>query len=120
MEERASAGERFLSLLAYLGPLVILPVLWRLFARAPRRFVVFHTRQGLYLFSLALVLLAVLAGLFYLFNTVWPVPVLRQVLAVLVVLTFVAYLVATIILAAGTQMGKMTMCPVLGELAGEA
>lgn len=119
MEDEVSSGDRFLGFLAYVGPLVLVPLLASRFGARQHRFVLFHTRQGLYLFSLSLILMSVVLGLFYLFNSVVRVHVLTLVAAVLAVMVSVVYLVATLLLALTTLQRKMWMLPVLGELAGE-
>jgi uncharacterized membrane protein len=115
VDEQVTPADRLLGCLAYLGPLVVVPLL----VPKRHRFLFFHTRQGLYLFATWLVLMIPLLGLFYLFNDVNPVDVLKRVLAVLVALVTIVYAVTSLVLAAATIGQKMLMVPVLGEFAGE-
>lgn len=117
MEGRLTGWDVALALLAYFPILNLVPLV------APRRnrFILYHTRQGLYLFSVFLFLLIVFLGLFWIFGTgqVVEVPFLKQLLAVLTVMTLAAYVILVLLMAGSVLQRRMIMLPVLGELAGE-
>lgn len=110
-------GDVVLALLAYVPVLFLVPLL----SGRKKRFVEFHTRQGTYLFMIALGLFVLFAALFEVFvvKRVLDVFIVTQTLAVLVVLTFVGYVVVDLWMLVAVARKKMTMLPVLGELAGE-
>ncbi len=109
-------GDRVLSALAYLGPLVIVPLL----VRRKARFVRYHTRQGMYLFVVYVVSFLLTLGLLYAFSDqVLDLQVAFNVLAVLFLLELVVYLAGIIYLAVQASRARMPMVPVLGELSGE-
>lgn len=117
MESPGGRGDVFLAALGYVPVLNLVPL-----ARRPKsRFLLYHTRQGLYLFTVFLLLFVVLAGLFYALVTqgLFNKPVVKQTLAVLIVLVFGVYVVVDLILIVSVFQKKMVMLPVLGELAGE-
>lgn len=119
MDSEVSGGDRFRAFLAYLPVVGILALVFVLLVFRPQsRFLLFHTRQGLYLFSTALVAMLVLLGLFYVSDKA-QMDLLSRVFAVMVAMVFIAYVVAALLLAGASLQKRMTMLPVLGELAGE-
>lgn len=110
-----SGGERTLGALAYWGPLVFVPLL----LRRKARFVAYHTRQGLYLFAVAVAAFLVTLGLLYVFQRPVPVEAVFLILSVVLLLETVAYGVVVLFLSVGAARGKMPMLPLIGDLAGE-
>lgn len=109
-------GDRVVSTLAYIGPLVIIPLLMRRKAR----FVRYHTRQGMYLFVVYVVAFLLTLGLLYLFSDrLLDVEAAFNVLAVLFLLELVVYVLGIAYLAVQASRARMPMVPVLGELSGE-
>jgi uncharacterized membrane protein len=119
MEDAPVRGsDVFFSLLAYVPVLFLVPLI----ARRRSRFVLYHARQGLYAFSVFLVLFVVFAGLFGLTTITlrWDEGnVAVKALAVLTVLTVSTYVVTTLWMMVSVLQKKMVMLPVLGEMAGE-
>lgn len=119
MEEGPVRGsDVMLALLAYLPVLFLVPLI----ARRRSRFVLYHARQGLYVFSVFLVLFVLFAGLFGLFTITlrWDEGnVVVKTLAVLTVMTVATYLMTTLWMVFSVAQKKMAMLPVLGEMAGE-
>lgn len=109
-------GDRVLSVMAYVGPLVIVPLL----IRRKARFVRYHTRQGMYLFVVYVVAFLLTLGLLYVFSDrLLDVTVAFNVLAVLFLLEIVAYVAGILYLAVQASRARMPMVPVIGELSGE-
>lgn len=107
---------RVLAGLAYLGPLVLVP----LFVRKKDRFLAYHTRQGLYLFATAATLLVLMLFILYAFWTpALDLPQVFRVLSVIWGLAFLGYVALSLFLAVQSVRGRMTMLPLLGDLAGE-
>jgi len=119
MEDAPVRGsDVWLAFLAYLPVLFLIPLI----ARRRSRFVLYHARQGLYVFSVFLVLLVVFTGLFGLATITlkWSESnVVVKALAVLMLLTFATYLLTILWMIVSVAQKKMTMLPVLGEMAGE-
>lgn len=106
----------FLSLLAYLPVLNLVPLL----KRQKARFLLFHSRQGLYLFSVFLVLIVALVAVAYVFLLVLDAPtIIRTLIALLVVVVVFSYVLLVLLMAISVLQKKMVMLPVLGEMAGE-
>jgi amino acid transporter len=115
MDTGPTKGEVTLSVFAYVPFLFLIP----LAARHKGRFLLYHTRQGLYLFSVFLVVLIVVLTLFYVFHNVAKVAILDKLFAVLVLVDVAGYVLLAILMAGSVMAKKMVMLPVLGELAGE-
>lgn len=119
MEEASlRGGDVFLAMLAYLPLVFLVPLM----ARRRSRFVLFHARQGLYAFSVFLVLFVIFAGLFALSTLTlgWTEDhVVVKTLAVLVLLVAASYVVTTLWMLVAVAQKRMPMLPVLGEMAGE-
>jgi uncharacterized membrane protein len=105
-----------MAVLAYLGPLVIVPLL----KPDKDRYLGYHTRQGTYIFILYVVAFLATLGLLYVFRNLWTVEAVFNVLAVVFLMELVVYVVGTIWLAVQASRGRMPMVPVIGELSGEA
>lgn len=114
MEVEASRGDQFLGFLAYLGPFVLIPML----RPRKRRFLLFHTRQGLYLFATSLLLLAVVLGIFQLFTMV-QFEFGQKVAAVCGAMVFLVWAAVSLAMALTTLRKRMVMLPIMGEFAGE-
>lgn len=109
-------SDRVLSALAYVGPLVIVPLLMRRKAR----FVRYHTRQAIYVFVVFVVAFLLTLGLLYLFSDrLLDVAAAFNVLAVLFLLEIVAYVLGVVFLVVQASRARMPMVPLLGELSGE-
>lgn len=119
MEERIPGGQVFLAVCAYVPPLFVIPLIPQLMRRPAARFVVFHTRQGLYLFAVAIVLLFSIGAVFYLARKYLEVALIEQILAVLVVMGAIAYLLIVFAMVLAVLRRRYAMIPVLGEFAGE-
>lgn len=119
MEGPVRSGQVVLAALAYVPFLNMVPLLVVRFRRPQPRFVTYHTIQGLYMFSVFVVVITVLLGFFYVFDRVLQVGIVRQVLAVVVVMALAAYVIVTPLMIASVLLRRMVMLPVLGELAGE-
>jgi uncharacterized membrane protein len=118
MEASVRRSDVVLALLSYLPVLFLVPLLFR----RRSRFVVYHSRQGLYLFTVWLALMLVFVGLFTLFTVAldWEQSNLFVVtLAVLTTLTLAGYVLAVIWMEVTVLQKRMVMLPVLGDLAGE-
>ena len=112
----ASGGDRSLGALAYVGPLVIAPLV----KRKKTRFLAFHTRQGLYLFGSAVALVLVTLGVLFLFDqTSGRNSPFFLFFSVVLLLEMVVYGILVIALAIQASRSRMTMLPLLGDLAGE-
>ena len=111
-----SASERTLGAVAYVGPLIVVPML----VRKKSRFLSYHTRQGLYLFGTAASVFLVTIGLLYVFQKVVPTAPVFLFLSVLLLLEFIAYGAVVLALAVSAARGLMPMLPLLGDLAGES
>lgn len=112
-----TSGQRALAALAYIGPLVVIPVL----VRKKERFLAYHTRQGLYLFAGFVAAFLLTFGLLYLFyDRVLDIRPVFSVLSVILFLELVAYAGVVLYLAVQSGRGQMPMLPLLGDLAGES
>ena len=118
MEGDVRGRDVWLAALAYVPLLVIIP----LFVPRKQRFLLYHTRQGLYVFGVFMLLFALTLALAY--------PILQtkaiqaptwvgQTLAVMLLFEFVAYCATVLWMVASTLRRRMVMLPVLGEFAGE-
>ena len=119
MEGEVRGADVRLAVLSYLPILFLIPLV--LHRRS--RFVDFHARQGLYLFSVflaVLVPLLVLGALFFqVFENVVPY-LLQNVTAVVLFLWVAAYVILSLLMVGSVLTKRMVMLPVLGELAGAA
>ncbi len=115
MEGPVGRGHLWLAAMAYFPFLNLLP----LAARPKPRFLLFHARQGLYLMSLFFLVAAIFTGGFYLVHFVFQVRYMENVLAVLAVMSVVAYGLIVPLMIISVFMRRMVMLPVLGEMAGE-
>jgi uncharacterized membrane protein len=108
--------ERTLAVFAYLGPLLLVPLL----VRNKIRYLAYHTRQGIYLFAVFVILMSVSLSLLY---VVGPrqldLKIVFNFLAVLFLLEALLYVGTTLYLAVQAGRARMPMLPVLGEMAGE-
>jgi uncharacterized membrane protein len=112
-----SSGQRLLAACAYWGPLVIVPLI----APKKSRFVAFHTRQGVYVFATAVAAFLVTLGLLFAVDrTAGDESPLFLVLSVVLLLEMVVYGVLVLVLTWHTLHSRMTMLPLLGDLAGES
>ncbi len=111
-----SGGEKTLAALAYWGPFVIVP----LAMRKKSRFLAYHTRQGLFLFGTAVAAVLVTLALLFLFDqTSGRTSPFFLFFSVVLLLETVAYSILVIALTIQSFRSRMTMLPLLGDLAGE-
>src|SRR5688500_1179751 len=111
-----SGGERTLGALAYWGPFVIVPLV----VRKKSRFLSYHTRQGLYLFGTAVAAVLVTLALLFLFDqTSGRNSPFFLLFSVVLLLEMVAYGILVVTLTIQALRSRMTMLPLLGDLAGE-
>lgn len=117
MEAPVRRSDVVLALLAYVPLLFLVPLM----ARRRSRFLVYHARQGLYLFSVFFVLFVVFATLFHFLvqKKAFDPAFVVQTLAVLIVMTLLGYVLAVVVMLWTVAQKKMVMLPVLGDLAGE-
>lgn len=115
MEGRVTGSDVFLAFLAYFPVLGLIP----LAKRRKDRFLLYHARQGLYMFTVFL-FLAIVAGIaLWFFATVLPNQFLAVLFSMTLILVVVGYVVLVILMAGSVLQRRMWMLPVLGELAGE-
>ena len=119
MDEPISGGQVLLAACAYVPPLFVIPLIPQLLKRPTARFVLFHTRQGLYLFSVALVLLVFLLALFWVARNQLELELLYKVIAVLVAVWSLVYLGLVIGMVVAVFRRSYAMIPLLGDYAGE-
>ncbi|MBI2077435.1 MAG: hypothetical protein HYT80_03560 [Euryarchaeota archaeon] len=111
------AGERAFSVLAYLGPLVVVPLL----KRKKPRFVFYHTRQGAYFFVLFLAaFILTFVPVLLMKDTRFDPSFLFTLFSVLLLLELTIYVILSLTLVVQAARGRMPMLPLLGEMAGEA
>jgi len=113
---QASGGDRTLSLLAYLGPFVVVPLLMR----KKGRFLFFHTRQGLYFFVLFLAaFILTFVPILLMRGTSLETTFVFVVCSVLLLLELTVYVIVSLAMMVQSARGQMPMLPLLGEMAGE-
>lgn len=114
-EAAPSGAERTIGALAYVGPFVLVTIL----RRKKSRFLLYHARQGLYLFAIAIAFLAITLGLLYVFQRPLKATVVFLILSVVLLLELIVYAITMLGLVIAAARGRMPMLPVLGDLAGE-
>jgi uncharacterized membrane protein len=115
VDEKTTSGERFFALLAYVGPLVVIPLLMR----SRKRFLRYHARQGMYLFGVFVAALILTLALLFLFKGPVAQEFVFLFLSVVLLLEFILYVATSLFLAYRAAQGSMPMIPVLGDMAGE-
>jgi hypothetical protein len=112
--EAGTGSERGLAALAYIGPLILVPLL----TRGKKRFLLYHTRQGLYWFALSILAFLMTLGVLFLLQKAKSGNVFL-IFSVLLLLEVIGYCVISFALAYSAGRGRMPMLPLLGDLAGE-
>lgn len=115
MENRITGADVGLGILAYLPILNLIPLL----KRKKNRFVLFHARQGLYLFNTFIVLFVVLMGVYAAFHWGMPNDFVERLVAVLLLFSVIVYGVLEVLMIGAVVQKRLKMLPVLGEFAGE-
>ena len=101
---------------AYLGPLVVVPLL----TRKKQRFLFYHTRQGAYFFVLFLAMFILTFVPLLLMRGSLEQSFLFRVFSVLLLLELALYVIVSVTMVVQTARGRMPMLPLLGDMAGEA